>query len=221
MFIILFYFVGFFMLYNHITKESFLERGLCIFFILFSLCLFLNIIFEVENLKILNIELVFILYFIMCKTSSHLVGDKVNNKYVCIIFYKPRTFKQFLLFMIGLSYSSAGLIINQRNEDGSVSRKIYQMRYEKDTLQEKDYDTKWLYKKYLVIKTDIEISKLPKNWKEELLSQKARQTRTFFLRFNCLRSLKNILNLSKIYAYHGEIFPAIYLLRLKFMRIIT
>lgn len=50
---------------------------------------------------------------------------------------------------------------------------------------------------------------------ELLLEQKARQLKTFYLRYNCLRSHRHILNKLPGYEYSGEIFPSRYRRRIK------
>ncbi len=117
--------------------------------------------------------------------------------------------------MFGLSYSSAGILVFK---DGKYY--IYQMRYENKTLQKRELKNKQYLDKYLLIKTDIKSSQLNNQIENILLQQKARQKKTFYLRFNCLRSLRFILNKSDKFKYKGEILPCFYLLRLKIKKII-
>ena len=94
------------------------------------------------------------------------------------------------------------------------------MRYENKTLQKRELKNKQYLDKYLLIKTDIKSSQLNNQIENILLQQKARQKKTLYLRFNCLRSLRFILNKSNTFNYNGEIFPSIYLLKLKLKGVI-
>ena len=181
-----------------------------IFFIIDIFFSFLNYIFNINYSIYYIIQSLFLFYFLFCKLFSYIKSDEINNNNVLIIFYKPKKIKQFILSIFGLSYSSAGLIINKN---------IYQMRYEAKTLQKIPFTDKtlnYLKEKYLIIDTGFNFKNLNGDWEKNLLSQHARQKRTFYFRFNCLRSLRYVLNQIKGYEYKSEyIFPCIYLLILK------
>lgn len=174
------------------------------FLFIFIADLTLSVIFY--NTEYSNWFILYIIMFLYCFynviQTSKLKSDKINQNNVNIIFYKPKTIKQFILSILGLNVSSAGLII---------SNKLYQMRYEAKTLQELDYTNEYIYTKYIVVDTGFKASELKGDWKHNLLTQKARQRKTLYLRFNCLRSLRFVLNQIKNYEYNGEILPCFYL----------
>lgn len=66
-----------------------------------------------------------------------------------------------------------------------------------------------------IIKTGYKSSIITKEDIELLLKQKARQPKTLWLRYNCLRSHRHILNKMSGYEYKGEISPSIYRRRIK------
>ena len=204
------------MLANYIFLDTkyFILKALNVLFIIDLFFCLLNDIYEVDYSTYYTIQSLFLLFFLYCKCFSYIKSDEINDDNVCIIFYKPKKIKQFLLSIFGLSYSSAGLVIN---------RHIYQMRYEAQTLQEipfKEGTEEYLKEKYLIVDTGFKYKDLKGNWKENLLSQSARQKATWNLRFNCLRSLRFVLNQIPGYKYHGEIFPCLYLFRMKVARLV-
>lgn len=204
------------MLANYIFLDTkyFILKALNVLFIIDLFFCLLNDIYEVDYSTYYTIQSLFLLFFLYCKCFSYMKSDEINDDNVCIIFYKPKKIKQFLLSIFGLSYSSAGLVIN---------RHIYQIRYEAETLQEipfKEGTEEYLREKYLIVDTGFKYKDLKGNWKENLLSQSARQKATWNLRFNCLRSLRFVLNQIPGYKYHGEIFPCLYLFRMKVARLV-
>ena len=94
------------------------------------------------------------------------------------------------------------------------------MRYESKILQKRILQDKNYLKKYLIVKTDIKIENFTEDIENTILQQKARQRKTLYLRFNCLRSLRFILNKSKKFKYSGEILPCFYLLKLRIKKIL-
>lgn len=206
---------GFVLAYCFLETKYFKTRALLVFLIVDYTFTILNYFFDVDMGVYYIIQSAFLLFFLFCKCFSSIKSDDLNNKNVCLIFYKPKKLKQFLLSVFGLSYSSAGLVIGGR---------IYQMRYEAGALQEipfKDGTEEYLREKYLIIDTGFKSCDLRGDWRGELLSQRARQARTLYLRFNCLRSLRFVLNQIPRFKYYGEVFPCLYLLRLKVVKIIS
>ncbi len=201
-------------IYNFFIKDAGIELLRTQIFIIFF-CSFFSIFNYFFNIYadslFFQIQTILLVYIMLTKLILNIKSDKINKKNVCIVFYRPKTFKQYLLSIFGLNVASSGLLIGN---------KLYQMRYENTTLQERDYTNKYIYSKYLVINTKFPISQLKGEWESELLKQKARQPKTFWLRFNCLRSLKAVLNQIPNYRYIGEILPSIYLFRLKIKGII-
>ena len=201
--------------YNEIDVKYFKTRAGIIFILIDYIFSILNYLFDVDMGVYYTIQSAFLLFFLFCKCFSSIKSDELNSENVCLIFYKPKKLKQFLLSVFGLSYSSAGLVIGGR---------IYQMRYEAGALQEipfKDGTEEYLREKYLIIDTGFKSCDLRGDWRSELLSQRARQARTLYLRFNCLRSLRFVLNQIPGFKYYGEVFPCLYLLRLKVVKIIS
>lgn len=201
--------------YNELEVKYFKTRAAVIYMLINFTCGVLNYFFDVDMGVYYTIQSAFLLFFLFCKCFSSIKSDELNSENVCLIFYKPKKLKQFLLCVFGLSYSSAGLVIGGR---------IYQMRYEAGALQEipfKDGTEEYLREKYLIIDTGFKSCDLRGDWRSELLSQRARQARTLYLRFNCLRSLRFVLNQIPGFKYYGEVFPCLYLSRLKVVKIIS
>ena len=196
--------------FNSLRQEQYILKSFSLFVIINIILTFINVFFSVNNGFYYSSQTIILYYLFLCKITSNVKQDCINKKKVFIIFYKPKTLKQILLSMFGLSYSSAGILVFK---DGKYY--IYQMRYENKTLQKRELKNKQYLEKYLIIKTDIKSSELNNQIENILLQQKARQKKTFYLRFNCLRSLRFILNKSNTFNYNGEIFPSIYLLKLK------
>ena len=135
-----------------------------------------------------------------------LKSDKLNKNNVCLVFYRPkRNFYKFIKNLCNGCLFSSGLVIDD---------KLYQMRKENTTLQERDYTEEYISNKYLIIDTKFSVKSLYGDYKDYLLKQKARQLKTFFVRKNCLRSLRFVLQQIKGFEYKGEILPILYLLRL-------
>lgn len=201
--------------FNSLRQEQYILKSFALFVIINIILTFINIFFSVNNGFYYSMQTIILYYLFLCKITSNVKQDYINKKNVFIIFYKPKTLKQILLSMFGLSYSSAGILVFK---DGKYY--IYQMRYENKTLQKRELKNKQYLDKYLLIKTDIKSSQFNNQIENILLQQKARQKKTFYLRINCLRSLRFILNKSNTFNYNGEIFPSIYLLKLKLKGVI-
>lgn len=209
------YFLFSILIFNSLRQEQYILKSFALFIIINIIFTFINYFLIIENYLYYSIQTIVLYYLFLCKITSNIKKDNINKKNVFIIFYKSKTLKQTLLSMFGLSYSSAGVLVFK---DGDYW--IYQMRYENKTLQKRKLTNKQYLDKYLLIKTDIKSSELTDDLENILLQQKARQKKTFYLRFNCLRSLRFILNKSNKYNYNGEIFPSIYLLKLKIKGVI-
>lgn len=213
-FIYLFYAI---IIFKTLKQDNFILKSFSFFIIINIIFTLLNYYFNVENSYYFLIQSIFLYYFLFCKLYSNIETTKLNTGYVSIIFYKPKTLKQYLLSSFGLSYSSAGLVSYNKKDKTYY---IYQMRYEHNNLQKLELKNKDYLNKYIIINTDIKISTLNNNFETILLNQKARQFKTLYLRFNCLRSLESVLKLSNKFKYQGEIFPCIYLLKLKLKKIL-
>ena len=211
------YYIFFIVAFNSFSQEKYLLKAFCLFLIVNLTFTFFNYIFDV-NIGFYYICQSVILYYIMIiKLISKIKDDKLNKKNIFLIFYKPKTLKQNILCLFGLSYASCGLLMYNDKEKKYF---IYQMRYENKVLQKRILQDKNYLKKYLIVKTDLKIEDFTKDIENTILQQKARQRKTLYLRFNCLRSLRFILNKSDKFKYKGEILPCFYLLKLKIKKIL-
>ena len=191
------YYIFFIIAFNSFSHDNYILKAFCLFLIIKQTFIFLNYIYDV-NFGLYFICQNIVLYYIMfVKIFSKIENARLNKKNIYLIFYKPKTLKQNLLCLLGLSYVSCGLLIYGKKEKKYF---IYQMRYENKVLQKRILQDK--------------------NIENIILQQKARQRKTLYLRFNCLRSLRFILNKSDKFKYKGEILPCFYLLRLKIKKII-
>lgn len=210
--------------FKNIPQEQYVKKGIYFVIMLDVLFSILNIFYYkcyIHTAKYIA-QCLIIGYFLACKLYSGVKSNNLCHTHVMLIFYKPKKLKQMLLSVFGLSFGSAGAVIYNKDEDEYY---IYQMRYENKTLQKIKLDRKKIEsfrQKYLIIKSDVRVDNLKAGWEERLLKEKARQLRTLYFRFNCLWSLKKeILDLSDKFKFRYEIFPSIYLLRLKLRGIIN
>jgi len=93
-----------------------------------------------------------------------------------------------------------------------IGKYIYRFRRNKPTMQRLGFKNN---KDCEIIDTGYPVSMINESDITKLLKQKARQPKTLWLRCNCLRSHKHILNKLKGYEYKGEVLPSIYLRRIK------
>lgn len=128
-------------------------------------------------------------------------GDKINKKNINFIFYRPNTLKQTAYSIPAEPVASFGMIAG----------KLYQARYDCTTIQELSYNKKDIEEKYIVIDSGYPISMVTKEDITKLLKQKARQPKTLFLRLNCLRSFRHILNKLDGFELEGEWLPSYFL----------
>lgn len=150
-------------------------------------------------------NIIFLMMIVYQANKNYILeSDAISKSTVCLIFYKPQTFKQYINAIFGLSFASVGVIIGNKK---------YNLEYGKSTIQEHKVYRNIVKKHYLVVDTGVPISKVS-DVIPELLQQKARQPQTLYLRYNCLRSLKPVLNkLGRKWEYKGDVFPSIYLKR--------
>lgn len=199
--------IAFFIYFITRTEKNIYINGLCLVLMFDMLFSVQNYVFNLSILSFAGLAQIFlVIYVAYIKLISNVKTQEINPKNVCLVFYRPKTFKQYLLSMFGLNVSSSGVIIGN---------KLYQMRYEAKTLQEREYTKNYINKKYLVIDTGFKIKNLKGKWREDLISQKARQPKTLWIRLNCLRSLGVVLNQIPNFHYKGEVLPSIYLLKVK------
>jgi len=84
---------------------------------------------------------------------------------------------------------------------------VYRFRRNKSTMQK----VKFSYNcEFEIIDTGYPVSMVTKEDIDLLLRQKARQFRTFYTRYNCLRSHRHILNKLPGYELKGAILPKTY-----------
>lgn len=181
------------------------------FVYLFAVDSFFTILFYLFNIKFFSFTSIivntFMLYCLFGKVISNIKSHKINENNVCLIFYrKLKTVKQCNVSLPGITAASAGLII---------SKDLFQVRKEFNTVQKLSYTEDYIYSNYLVIDTGFPISELKGDWESELLKQKARQLRTLWARLNCLNTLEFIINQIPGYKFKYATLPSIYLLKLK------
>ena len=177
--------------YRTIPQQNHIYKSFIFLLFIYILTNFLFYIFDVyfcELVIIINLIYLILVYFIYI--ISKIKSDKINKKNICLVFYKPKNITSSLKFVL----SSFGLLING---------KLYQMRYESETLQERDYTNEYIYNKYLVIDTKFNYKNLRDGWKEDLLKQK-RKTFYGLFRLNCLKSCKNVLKQIKGFEFMKE-----------------
>jgi len=133
-------------------------------------------------------------------------SDKVNKKNICLVFYKPKSLHQTIISLFSAPVASFGMI------RGSS---LYQLRHGKSKIQKLGYNVKDVERKYIVIDTGYPNYTVTKKDLDELLLKKARQAKTLWLRYNCLRDFKHILNKLTGYEYNGEILPTFYLRKIR------
>lgn len=188
--------------YKSIPQQNHIYKSFIFLLFIDIFTSFLFYIFDIffgKLVIIINIIYLILLYFIYI--LSKIKSDKINKKNICLVFYKPKNITNSLKFVL----SSFGILING---------KLYQMRYEAQTLQERDYTNEYIYNKYLIVDTKFNYKNLKEGWKEDLLKQKRKSFYGLF-RLNCLKSCKNVLKQIKGFEYNNEILPSIYLLKLK------
>ena len=212
MFDLIIYLLFSIIVFNKLKQDNFILKGFSLFITINVMFTIINYYFHINISYYFIIQSIILYYILLCKINSNINNQQINKKFISIIFYKPKTLKQHILSLLGLSYSSSGLIIYDNKQDKYF---IYQMRYENKTLQKRELLDHNYLNKYLIINTDIQNRCFNVELETKLLQQKARQPKTLFLRYNCLRSLRYVLNLSDKFYYSGEIFPCIYLLKLK------
>jgi len=129
-------------------------------------------------------------------------GDALNKKTICFGFYKPKNLKQTIISLPSQPVSSFAMFLGDKG---------YQLKKNAKTMQEIKFNSEEIKHKYIIIDTGCPISKVTKSDIKLLLKQKARQPQTLWLRLNCLRSFKPILNKLEGYEYEGELLPTWYL----------
>lgn len=141
-----------------------------------------------------------VLYF---RTYNYNSG-KINKKNICLLFKKPVKLSEYIHSFFGAPCSSFSMLAGA----------LYTSRYKCSTIQKEKYTDYYVYKNYIVIDTGVPVSSIDERYFEDVLKQKSRQPKTLFLRYNCLRSFRFILNQLKGYEYRGELFPCLYLRRI-------
>lgn len=139
-------------------------------------------------------------YEIQKKYDYH--TDTRNEQNVCIIFYKPLTFFEYIKSLIGAPISSCGLLLGND---------VYRFRYSSSMIEKVDFAHE--HREYIIIDTGTPTSVI-EPLLPDLMATKARSWQTCFFRLNCLLALKPIL--SKIggkWQYRGDLLPSIYIMR--------
>ena len=194
------------LMFFYLIKSSNYEAlSVCCVMILYKFYIMFTDFFMIEKVMlIVYIENIILILFVIFQSSKdyNVDSDEISKNTVCLVFYKPKTFKQYITSTLGLPFSSVGAIIKSN---------IYIMEYGKSTIQEKKYDEDKIKERYLVIDTKVNVKDV-QNIIPFLLKQRARQFKTLYLRYNCLRGLIPLLNIMGYkWKYRGEVFPSIYL----------
>lgn len=128
--------------------------------------------------------------------------DNINPENVCIIFYKPLTFFDYLKSLVGAPVSSCGLLM------GNI---VYRFKYSSNMIEMVYLHNE--HRDYIIIDTgcrrcEVEYL-LPR-----LTTMKARRWQTCFFRLNCLLALRPILDkIGGKWQYKGDLLPSIYIMR--------
>lgn len=133
-------------------------------------------------------------------------GHKYNKENVCFAFYKARSFRGYILSLFGSDVCSMSVICGdtwaryRRSKGSLVFDKFYPNR---------------LKGKYILIDTGIKINPRILRALKQIEGTPSRQSKTLFLRINCVRSLKSALKeLGTFWEYKFlDILPSFYLIR--------
>lgn len=110
------YYIFFIIAFNSFSQDNYILKAFCLFLIIKQTFIFLNYIYDV-NFGLYFICQNIVLYYIMfVKIFSKIENARLNKKNIYLIFYKPKTLKQNLLCLLGLSYVSCGLLIYGKKE---------------------------------------------------------------------------------------------------------
>lgn len=143
------------------------------------------------------------LFFIYQILKSYDAPQGVLDGNVCILFYKPKTFFQYLTTLFGCHVASVAMYSGGR---------LYSLKRGKETVQELNVTTRYILQNYLVVNTNVK--SLSATDIDTILAQRARQPKTLYLRYNCLRVFKDVLDKRfGVWRYRGEVLPSIYLMR--------
>lgn len=162
---------------------------------------------EVSIYQYLAELLVFFLFAYYQITKNYdIKSDKINANNVYLVFYKPKGFIQFLTSLFGLPVSSAGTIVGDF---------MYLLKRGKPMICKLNLDEKYIYEKFIVVDTGVKITENHIKACNLLRKQQARQIYSLFLRCNCVRSLKPLLDtLPEFWQYRiMDWLPSIYLMR--------
>ena len=155
-----------------------------------------------------NFTLYYTILLLLCLSQElknyNIESDKINRKNVCHLFRKPRTFIQFLTSLFGAPTCSFGSLIGD----------LFQLRRGYKTIQRIKCKDSYIEENYYVKDTGYPISKISQEDINILLEQRARQPNTLWLRLNCLRSFRHILNQIPGYECNKQILPSMFLRRL-------
>lgn len=148
----------------------------------------------------ISILIAFLNYEVRKKYNLH--SDQINPENVCLVFYKPLTFFDYLKSLIGSPVSSCGLLM------GNI---VYRFKYSSNMIEMVYLHNE--HREYIIIDTgcrrcEIEYL-LPK-----LTASKARRWQTCFFRLNCLLALRPILDkIGGKWQYKGDLLSSIYIMR--------
>lgn len=188
---------------NRRAKTMLMILSIYYIYSLFTFCFFP----ESSETRLIIEVVVFVMFSSYHMSKPYEIkSDDIDKSHVCLVFYKPKYIWQYISSLFGYSVSSFGMIIGDD---------LYQLRKNKQTIQRCKYTKKHIEDNYLILNTKYTILKISKKDIDILLEQTARQPKTLFIRINCLRSFKHVLNKIKGYEYNGEVLPSIYLKRIR------
>jgi len=166
-------------------------------------------------LFIVDFALALFVFFEFTKVDF-IASDKYDEDYVYLIFFKPKSFYQFISSLFGLGVASMGSIF--KGEDGKP--KVARLKHSKDNLQITGYKPDYINSNYLLVNTGVRCDTI-KIDEVELAKQSAYSGKRLNTRTNCVESQKPILNqLGGIWVTSKmlDFLPAYYIYkRLKYM----
>lgn len=140
-----------------------------------------------------SLSLIYLLVYQLSKIYN-IKSDKLSKKNVCILFYKSDNRFKIIDFIFGL------FGVNSSSVAVCVGEYVYQLKHNKSTLQKISINNIDI-SKYIIIDTCVLISKI-KIDDSKLLQEKARKPISLWLRLNCVRCVKPLLNqLGGVYSY--------------------
>jgi len=125
-----------------------------------------------------------IVLFYQLYKRSDFKSDKISSKGIYLIFFKPKTFRQYLFSLFGSPFTSVGSIING---------KVYRLKHSQNKMCVSKINKKYIQDNYTIVKVANKIDNIEKI-EDELLEQSAYSSKRFGTRTNCIDSQKPLLD---------------------------